>query len=274
MSVSLHRIFDRLQSGQLQHWGVARVEDVDNAGAILRRRGKSAQCFDIGDAMSVDDFKVITELVRLPFSTCWFEWDLGIERWGALVFEDECNVPIPEVIDQACRGRTLSLFLWVSVPNQAEGEFGFVGVTMVTLLHAGAIAGNPKADMVLRFDPAAGLKQDEAEFACTVICKFLSALHCKNISRLEHKPDSARQKRRAKQGRAALFSYWTLHVELSRGTTERADKGGTHASPRVHLRRGHPREYKPGEWTWVQPHVVGNKELGMVHKDYAVKGNK
>ncbi len=47
--------------------------------------------------------------------------------------------------------------------------------------------------------------------------------------------------------------------------------GGTHASPRLHLRRGHPRQYAPGKYCWVQPCVVGNKAAGMVHKDYAIK---
>jgi len=45
---------------------------------------------------------------------------------------------------------------------------------------------------------------------------------------------------------------------------------GTHASPALHLRRGHARQYSPGLYTWVQPCIVGNKKDGLVHKDYAV----
>jgi hypothetical protein len=96
---------------------------------------------------------------------------------------------------------------------------------------------------------------------------FLSALHCCNVKQEEHHPDAKLNKARAKRGKAPLFSYWTLQLD---GKTERGnDHGGTHASPRVHLRRGHPRQYTPGKWTWVQPHAVGNKAAGMVHKDYA-----
>lgn len=96
---------------------------------------------------------------------------------------------------------------------------------------------------------------------------FLSALHCSNVRRQEHAPDVKLQKARARRGKAPLFSYWTLQLD---GKSDRgADHGGTHASPRVHLRRGHPRQYAPGKWTWVQAHAVGNRAAGIVHKDYS-----
>jgi hypothetical protein len=45
--------------------------------------------------------------------------------------------------------------------------------------------------------------------------------------------------------------------------------GGTHASPRVHLRRGHIRRL-PGKNIWVNATIVGNSDLGVVIKDYSV----
>lgn len=59
-----------------------------------------------------------------------------------------------------------------------------------------------------------------------------------------------------------------LDIDLDHAQTDRESMGGTHASPRLHLRRGHARQYAEGKYCWVQPHVVGNKKLGMVHKDY------
>jgi hypothetical protein len=35
------------------------------------------------------------------------------------------------------------------------------------------------------------------------------------------------------------------------------------------LPRGHPRQYEPGKWTWVQPHARGNRAHGVVQKDYS-----
>ena len=50
----------------------------------------------------------------------------------------------------------------------------------------------------------------------------------------------------------------------------RDDGGGTHASPRVHLRRGHIRKIADGRTVWVQACVVGSKH-GMVLKDYKLR---
>lgn len=50
-------------------------------------------------------------------------------------------------------------------------------------------------------------------------------------------------------------------------------KGGTHASPRWHKRRGYWRTLrKSGKVVWVQACEVGNKSNGMVYKDYEVTG--
>lgn len=98
---------------------------------------------------------------------------------------------------------------------------------------------------------------------------YLTALNCCNIKRTEHKPEPSKQSVRRALGRQPLFSTWTLEIDLQRTESEMPGHGGTHASPRLHLRRGHARQHKPGLWCWVQPHVVGDKSLGMIHKDYA-----
>jgi hypothetical protein len=106
-------------------------------------------------------------------------------------------------------------------------------------------------------------------FLVRLIWQYLSALHCVNVTRQEHKPDAALQKARQKHGKQPLFSYWTLNVDLERGPSSSEQRGGTHASPRVHLRRGHARLLSVGRYVWVQPCVVGSKAAGVVHKEYA-----
>jgi hypothetical protein len=214
---------------------------------------KQAACFEVGDIDAIYDLSIIPELVRLPYAHCWFEafTDIGQERlakYGLLVDEIESS--------RWC--------LWIFV-GDLQDQFWLLGLAEMwrepaeASGFAGRVLGKWHRDV-----------QQILMHAFAVVAKFLSALHCKNVTRIEHKPDPVHQKRRAKQGRAPLFSYWTLHLDLSSSARERADQGGAHASPRLHLRRGHPRQFKPGEWTWVQPHVVGSKH-GLVHKDYAVK---
>jgi hypothetical protein len=64
---------------------------------------------------------------------------------------------------------------------------------------------------------------------------------------------------------------WEYHeLALSASTTGGDPKGGTHASPRWHTRRGHWRNYKSGKRVWVAQMEVGDKSLGVVVKDYVL----
>lgn len=50
----------------------------------------------------------------------------------------------------------------------------------------------------------------------------------------------------------------------------RVNLGGTHASPRWHMRRGHWRTYKSGKRVWVEQMEVGDKSKGVIVKDYVI----
>lgn len=62
-------------------------------------------------------------------------------------------------------------------------------------------------------------------------------------------------------------------VELPSASVEKGPhQGGTHASPRWHLRRGHWRTIKAtGKSYWVDGHEVGSKDRGGVVHDYRVE---
>jgi len=205
----------------------------------VRTFGSRAMSFWLDDVTETKGMTVIPELCRLPFDACWFEWtgkDIGAVTYGVLVFAVKEKIRV--IAFARVKKNWCLLFLreyetlsrpWFEKPDECGDE------------------RKPEAFMY-------------------IICSFLSALHCSNIKREEHAPEAKLQQSRASRGKAPLFSYWTLQLD---GKSERGeDKGGTHASPRLHLRRGHPRQYAPDKWTWVQACAVGNKALGMVHKDY------
>jgi len=83
-------------------------------------------------------------------------------------------------------------------------------------------------------------------------------------------PDSKLNKSRIKKGKPPLFEYKT--IELS-GFTSKKSLGtgnGTHASPRLHFRRGHVRTLPTGVKTAVQACVVGSRENGIISKNYTI----
>lgn len=74
---------------------------------------------------------------------------------------------------------------------------------------------------------------------------------------------------RMKKGKPALAYEWhTVQVAPSAPKSEL--KGGTHASPRLHDRRGHWR-IRNGRKHWVRACVVGDPDKGVVEKDYHVR---
>lgn len=101
--------------------------------------------------------------------------------------------------------------------------------------------------------------------------QFCAAIACGNVRSEEIKaPRFINQQRKAK-GKPPLFSYHVLTVDVGVRTEHGDSKGGTHASPRQHLRRGHIRQYKSGLTIWINSMVVGDKKLGRVDKDYIAK---
>ena len=78
------------------------------------------------------------------------------------------------------------------------------------------------------------------------------------------------RKRQAK-GKSALSFDWVT-VEIGDRKAKNAPQGGTHASPRLHDRRGHWRTLKAtGKRVWVKECKVGDASKGVVFKDYKLK---
>lgn len=68
---------------------------------------------------------------------------------------------------------------------------------------------------------------------------------------------------------------WTWHqmtIDLERARAKAPPLGGTHASPRWHIRRGHWRQLADGRRIFVRQCQVGDPAQGGVVKDYIVKG--
>lgn len=222
------------------HWRVCR----DN----LVQGSQSTQCFWIGHLNEIEgERRIVPEMCRLPFDSCWFEWTSAAEAvselWAMWVRQD------PGTGAAQCQIYLRSGGIWkLYLVTQCKSY------------------GSPNAEDHAVY-PGESWCADEYVRLRSVVDMFLTALHCTNVKRLQTAPDVKLQKARRKRGKAPLFSFWTLELD---GRAAGGDPlGGTHDSPRVHIRRGHPRQFKPGEWTWVQPHMVGNKQAGMVHKDYA-----
>lgn len=81
-------------------------------------------------------------------------------------------------------------------------------------------------------------------------------------------------KQRERKGKAPLFGYRLVSVDMSAIKIPGTHTGGTHATPRLHWRRGHIRRLPDGRLTTVKPCLVGDPSLGSVAHDYSVAAGK
>jgi len=81
-------------------------------------------------------------------------------------------------------------------------------------------------------------------------------------------------KKREKRDRPPLYEYKVLDIVAdvlhSPHFSSKPHQGGTHASPRMHKRRGHVRRLRSGRTTWVRNMIVGKPTAGAVEKEYSV----
>ena len=75
--------------------------------------------------------------------------------------------------------------------------------------------------------------------------------------------------RRIEKGKPPKYTWHTLVVGFE--AVVRENRGGSHASPRHHDRRGHQRRLRNGKTVWVKACKVGDPSKGAVFKDYAVR---
>lgn len=103
--------------------------------------------------------------------------------------------------------------------------------------------------------------------SCAILFQAIHIMNCSNVELVDNMP--LRVPKATKGPRRKFYIYKTLHIKTNR-VVNMQKGGGSHASPRVHLRRGHIRRLDENRTTWVQACVVGNRKKGIVEKDYVL----
>lgn len=211
-----------------------------------------AIAFNIGDFENIEHKKPIKELLILPFQTCWFEFSLGVVYDPTKISSKE-QPPDDWILVGGLVRRTGETEHEAMIWKKQEGEWSLEGWEILNLGVGPKWAANETVENYLYI------------YFWSAVYRTLSAINCSNVDLVEHKPSKLRLSR-AKRNNLPIFSTWTLRIRPSK---KGGCNGGTHASPRVHLRRGHIRQYLPGKYIWVQPCVVGNSK-GIISKDYKI----
>lgn len=103
------------------------------------------------------------------------------------------------------------------------------------------------------------------------VVQACSVINCANVTTAEVSAPAALNKKRQEKGKQPFFSYKVLQLSDERREAGKGGVGGNHASPRMHLRRGHLRRLE-SKVVWVRPAMVNaGSNSGVVLKDYALK---
>lgn len=103
----------------------------------------------------------------------------------------------------------------------------------------------------------------------SVYMDFCKALAEYDTEIIDHRPDAETARKRRIRGKKPLYTYKVITITGKRRVSE-VSKGGTHASPVAHLRRGHWRTYKSGRKSWVRAAMINGTD-GIVVKDYKME---
>jgi hypothetical protein len=107
------------------------------------------------------------------------------------------------------------------------------------------------------------------EHVALAILAIFTVMACSNVLFSDNPAPESLNKKRSKAGKVPLMSYKTLTLKIPNERIDSLPLGGTHASPRLHLRRGHIRRLSFDKAVWVQSSIVGSKH-GFISKDYRV----
>lgn len=128
------------------------------------------------------------------------------------------------------------------------------------------------ADGEIKYGPADEnheVPQDVAELMLSLVAMWFSSMDTGCDSYKAELAKTFTNQRKIAQGKMPTYDWKTVFIKAS---AERGEcKGGTHASPRLHDRRGHLRRLRSGKNVWVKAHKVGDPLKGSVFHDYVIK---
>lgn len=212
---------------------------------------------------------LIQKAVRMapePESAMWF--DVGqMERWqgGPVANDIVLNLPFPRTgivgLDQD--GKDFALWLTQGTDSVAVG-----GASMWHGKYMEPFAYLLTDEGIRYYRKDRAIEQEDVRPVFRMVCAVLIKLAERSQTAFKPIPtDSFINRKRASKGKSPISFDWHT-VEIGPKQIKNAPQGGTHASPRLHDRRGHWRNCRTGKQVWVKACKVGDASKGVVFKDY------
>lgn len=235
---------------------------------------KNGICFTLPLSGMVLTDKVLDEkdvtsggVLRPPYPVCILEY-LTSDKHGSMkvivIIETEGDTVYVDMMSAASSGG-----IWTPPAMTAESVIGSPTYTVKSRMHRYLNSKQLDWPEGRNFMDDAKLMLESMALRPTY--EFLYALDHYRVGIEDIAPPDRLNRKRLKRGRLPLFTYKVLTIGKKKRKSQHL--GGTHASPRSHLRRGYYRTSPKGVRHWVQPCMVKGETDGFVHKDYRVEGD-
>lgn len=248
----------------------------DDVPLIVRNRYKLYEFLSVDDANAVVDTLINGPLIRIHLSydaeIAYNSDDFFVPKGDDLALPfDNFSLMVDRDGDRIIYTLTKSevgdFFVQPIRKHDRQVEFGFpisMSVTGNKSLRTGAHCKNIELETLNEVSVAESCQQIAIDFLVPVT--YIS--HATNVylrNKLNEQPLTAVAVAKSKR---PLWEYKLIPVTQWESDSE--SRGGTHASPRWHMRRGHWRNCKSGKRVWVEQMEVGDKSKGIIVKDYVV----
>jgi hypothetical protein len=233
MALRAHELFDfvsRFRSEQ----AILAAKDIARSQVVS---------FDITD-QNYPTFSKVFEIVK--------------KRWGS----GPLHLPFDPVLVQATRDDVEHTWALCSTVDEqfrmrmfrfTEGEF-LAAIYDVIVCSSGSVRG---VMVNLEVGTTAPIQeQASADLIVTLSMIVLSGFEMMNYKGVvvqDYTPSETVNNRRSKERKTPFFACRTLTIDPEKVRLPRVNRGGTHASPAAHWRRGHTRQYKSGKVVHIEP---------------------
>jgi hypothetical protein len=150
----------------------------------------------------------------------------------------------------------------LSVHKGAHGQMPQKMPLLVYVLDEGLIRYGP-------VEEGDTIPEKDAQMVLAMVGNWYRALSQRCSSYKPVVRNTFTNRRKIAQGKVPTYDWTMVYIEPSKPRSE--SKGGTHASPRQHDRRGHLRRLRSGKNVWVRPCKVGDPTKGVVWHGYAIR---
>lgn len=214
---------------------------------------------------------LIRELVKYtpePESAMWFDaGEMGSMESARVTAEFLFSLPFPRTAIAGTDKDGIKFVLWLI---EGASSITIAGVTVigqkVGYIKPTAIAA---VDGQLRYYiKGEEVKEGEVKSLARMTIACLLKIQGMDTVYRASVPQTLINAKRKRKGKQPLFSWNTVKIEPRKEKSNH--QGGTHASPRLHDRRGHWRTCKSGKKVFVKACKVGDASKGVVFKDYKV----